>query len=154
MCKRKNHVREFRKLSGVFCCRIFPLFSDEKHKRFFSHIYNEKQINIEMNYFIRTMRLLRDNITLIIQYILNQLGRIGTYYPRCNSISSADKKTGLFIIPLYRRILGKLRLNVILRSFPFLFVYKFLHFMTIRNRGPPFFHDYRKDNKEIMEDKS
>ena len=49
---------------------------------------------------------------------------------------------------------GKLQLMVALRSFPFLFVYKFLHFMTIRNRGPPFFHDYPKDNQENMEDKS
>lgn len=146
MCKRKNHVREFRKLSGVFCCRIFPLFSDEKHKRFFSHIYNEKLINIEMNFFIETLGLLSDNITLIIRYILNQSERIGTYYLHRNSISSANKKTHLFNILLYRRILGKLRLKVILRSFPFLFIYKYLHIMTIRNRGPPSFHDYHKDN--------
>ena len=153
-CKQNNNVREFRKLSGVFYCRIFPLFSDEKRIRFFWHIYNEKLINIEMNYFVETMRLLSDNITFIIHYILNQSERIGTYYLRHNSISLANKKTGLFNIPLYRRILGKLRLNVRLRSFPFLFVFKFLHFMTIRNRGPPFFHDYRKDNQENMEDKS
>ena len=91
----------------------FPAFSDEKHKRFFSHIYNDKLINIEMNFFIETLGVLSDNIILIIRYILNQSERIGTYYLHRNSISSANKKTHLFNIPLYRRILGKLRLNVI-----------------------------------------
>ena len=150
----KNHVREFRKLSGVFCCRISPHFSDGKHMRLYSHIYNEKLINIEIDYFVETMRMLSDNITLIIQYFFNQTWRIGTYYTHHNRISSTDKTDDNFIIKLFWRILGKLRLKVILRSFPFLFVYKFLHFMTIRNRGPPFFHDYPKDNQENMEDKS
>ena len=87
-CKRRICVREFGKLSDVFYCRIFPLFSDGKHIRIFLHIYNEKPINIEMNYFVQTMRLLSDNIILIIHYILNQSERIGTYYLRRNSISS------------------------------------------------------------------
>lgn len=147
-CRREICVRKFKILSGVFYCRNFAFFHDVKHKPSFIHIHNKKQILIEKRIFIVTMQFLNNMITQIV-YLFNKYGQRTGCHTHCHALPIEVLKK-IWISGM----IGKLRLMIKLRGFPFLIIYKNLQNMTIRNRGPPFFHDYPKDNQENMEDKS